>query len=359
MKVHSIIYIIGIVQGLFLVPQLLLVKTDRRANKLLALILFVLSIDLSRKVIVIFGFTEYFVWFLGPIYSLPTLYGPLFYLYLQSLLYDTKFTRKVWLHFIGFFIHLLHHIPVFVMSDERKLHIYSHHMNWPNWQLSNFIHDLYGLGYAILTFLILLKHTKNVKREYSYQENKLWPWILSIFLIGIWSMSIFANFYNTIALIQIQFSIVVLFIFLIGHMTVYRPQNVNYSTIVHLEGPIEKKQFGNGSLKYHKTSLSPEKYKEIKSMLESSMANDKLYLNANLNIEELANNLKIPKHHISQVINTEFNKNFFEFINNHRIEESKVRLLSPMYNHLNIIDIAQDSGFNSKSSFNLNFSPIA
>jgi AraC-like DNA-binding protein len=85
------------------------------------------------------------------------------------------------------------------------------------------------------------------------------------------------------------------------------------------------------------------------------MKQHKPYLNPELSLQMLANQLDIPPHYLSQVINEQLGQNFFDFINSHRIEEVKARLLDPQYTHLTILAIAFDSGFNSKSAFNSAF----
>jgi AraC-like DNA-binding protein len=57
----------------------------------------------------------------------------------------------------------------------------------------------------------------------------------------------------------------------------------------------------------------------------------------------------------SFVINELYQDNFYNFINKYRIEEAKRLLLSDKYNQLNILGIAYESGFNSKTTFNTTF----
>ena len=63
----------------------------------------------------------------------------------------------------------------------------------------------------------------------------------------------------------------------------------------------------------------------------------------------------ISPYHISQVFNDCFNKNFYDFINLYRIEESKKLLRNPKNNEKTILEILYEAGFNSKSTFNALF----
>ncbi len=48
-------------------------------------------------------------------------------------------------------------------------------------------------------------------------------------------------------------------------------------------------------------------------------------------------------------------KNFYNLVNDYRVEEVKKRMVDPKYRHLTILAIAYDAGFNAKSSFNTVF----
>jgi len=107
--------------------------------------------------------------------------------------------------------------------------------------------------------------------------------------------------------------------------------------------------------KYEKTSLSEAIKETYKNKLLQYMENQKLYLDSSLCINDLAEKVSIPPHHLSQVINTCFNQNFFDFINSFRINESK-RLLSEQDSvKKTILEILYATGFNSKSVFNTAF----
>ena len=55
------------------------------------------------------------------------------------------------------------------------------------------------------------------------------------------------------------------------------------------------------------------------------------------------------------MLNEHIGKNFYEFVNEYRIETAKTNLLDSKMAHYTIEAIAYESGFNSKSSFNLLF----
>ncbi len=100
--------------------------------------------------------------------------------------------------------------------------------------------------------------------------------------------------------------------------------------------------------------LSP-KTDSYHNNLINLMESESLYNNPELNLQNLASALNISPGYLSQIINEKENKNFFEFINQYRVEEVKKKLMSSEYNHYSIMGIALESGFNSKSTFNALF----
>jgi AraC-like DNA-binding protein len=107
--------------------------------------------------------------------------------------------------------------------------------------------------------------------------------------------------------------------------------------------------------KYARSGLKKKDVDRYISKISKYMVIEKPYLNRELTIYDLASQLKIPRHFISEVINEHMGKNFYNLINDYRVEEVKQRIVDPAYRNLTILAIAYDSGFNSKSSFNTIF----
>jgi len=85
------------------------------------------------------------------------------------------------------------------------------------------------------------------------------------------------------------------------------------------------------------------------------MQEEKLWLNPEVNLNEISRHIGIPQHHITQVLNEKLNKNLYTFVNEFRANEV-IRLFNvDKYNNWSIIAIAFEAGFNSKSSFNIFF----
>lgn len=93
----------------------------------------------------------------------------------------------------------------------------------------------------------------------------------------------------------------------------------------------------------------------LKEKLENLMQSEKAYLDNELSLPALARRVGVSIHELSYLINDAFGENFYSFVNRYRIEEAKRLLLSDKYETLNILGIAHEAGFNSKTTFNTAF----
>ena len=103
--------------------------------------------------------------------------------------------------------------------------------------------------------------------------------------------------------------------------------------------------------KYESSNLSAERSKEIEVLLKGHVEDSKIYLDPDLKLLGLAAAIDCSPHDVSQVINQNLNQSYYEFINRYRIEEVKKRMSDPAYKKYTLLAIAQECGFNSKTSF--------
>lgn len=107
--------------------------------------------------------------------------------------------------------------------------------------------------------------------------------------------------------------------------------------------------------KYQKSNLSNEDISDLSDEIALYLEEKNEYLDPDFKARNLASNLEIPLYKLSQVLNVGMGISFSDLLHNYRIEEVKRRLLDPKYKNENIIDIAFDCGFSTKSSFNTLF----
>ena len=80
-----------------------------------------------------------------------------------------------------------------------------------------------------------------------------------------------------------------------------------------------------------------------------------LFLNLDLSVAMLSEELRVNRKYISQSINNNANENFNAFINKKRVLYAKLQLEKDNYSNLTIEGIAHECGFRSKSTFNAAF----
>ena len=85
------------------------------------------------------------------------------------------------------------------------------------------------------------------------------------------------------------------------------------------------------------------------------LSDNRPYLNTNLSLRDLANQIEMHPNHLSWLLNNGIGKNFNEFINSYRLEAFKLMAIDSDCANLTIETLAYESGFNSKTVFNTYF----
>lgn len=110
----------------------------------------------------------------------------------------------------------------------------------------------------------------------------------------------------------------------------------------------EPTKYGNSGVK---ESEIDSLFNHIRSVIEI----EKLFLNPDLKIVDVAILTNTSKRKVSQVVNQSRGQNFSSFINQYRLKEAAHKLANPSLSHLSILGIAEESGFNSGGRFNTLF----
>lgn len=366
-------FIFGIAVAFFLEMLLLMKKDKSIADKTLGVWLFINIIHLS----IYYSFsTEYSLkhpHLLGLDFALPMVQGVFLFLYGKALTEGKLSWKTVGSHLAPSFVIALLATPFYILPAQEKLNVFQNDGAGYEWYMiiNNSTMLISGFAYAILTYVLTLKHAKNIRDKFSNIDKKELDWLkyLSLGLSIIWLTVVFTD---SPAMI---FSAVVLFILFIGffginQMTIFNSQQksntgqVFYAEDVEdihadkdileentVEKPIEK----NEVKRYVKSGLSETKSDEIYKRLTELMTEKKIYLNNDLSLIELAKILDIHQNHLSQVINEQENKNFYSYINSLRIKEFIEQAQCPENKNLTLLAIAFGCGFNSKSTFNKHF----
>ncbi|RME88109.1 MAG: AraC family transcriptional regulator [Candidatus Hydrogenedentota bacterium] len=106
--------------------------------------------------------------------------------------------------------------------------------------------------------------------------------------------------------------------------------------------------------KKKKSSLEGINLKELHLDLVELMNNEKLYMEEDLTLARVADELGIKPYQLSEFLNSHLGINFAQFVNRFRIEKAKQLLLQE--ENTSVLSVAFKVGFNSKANFNLLFS---
>ena len=101
-----------------------------------------------------------------------------------------------------------------------------------------------------------------------------------------------------------------------------------------------------------RSGLSAERMRGIASKLDEVMSKRQLFLDPELSLRDLSDATGASEHHLSETFSQFHTQNFFDYINGLRIDRACDMLKDP---DRNILDVAFEVGFNSRSTFNSAF----
>lgn len=280
------------------------------------------------------------------------LLAPFLYLYIKSLCYrDLSLKNSDVVHFIPFaciIILAAVRAHVQVSQSDAALTVLGNMLTSHYWNIfwtANFVQIFF---YIIAMLRTVHAYQTKLKHLYSSLERINLNWLVALLLVislhwvfvvcrGTLSL-LNANVGNLTAIIDL-FSISIFLVF---------------TTILVFKGLNQLNVFSGieGKTKYANSKLPESDMQRYMQQLTGYMEAQKPYLIPSLTIDDLSEKLSIPSWHLSRVINTSFRQNFFNFINNYRIEEAKRLMTEPTNNKRTILEILYEVGFNSKSTFN-------
>lgn len=286
--------------------------------------------------------------------------GPFLLLYTRYALYQNdSFKLNDWLLFFPVVIYMVifmivksqYHSEVgvdfllFIRSDD--IQYYEHFRN------------LVRTGFGIAAFLTIKNYQKTINDAYSNVDQLSYAW-LKVLVAGYIILKMWSEFYLILftsvqmfwgepGINQIDFDLMGL--------------SANYGQL----GLVSFLLYYGLSDSRHVPRLQKETFDSVKATsivarstytdehiqrLQNHMSKARPYLDSNLKIDDLAAQISIPVKSLSNLINREFGVNFFEYVNQYRVNEVKKNLSDTKLREISIIDLAFQSGYNSKTSFN-------
>lgn len=352
-SLFDLLILIGILQGFITGILLLVSKKNKRSNKFLALTLFSFCLLSTKTLLHTLHLWDTHVFRYFP-NGLELAISPLLYFYVKSHVNpDFSFKRKDWLHFIPFF--LTQTYAFFVYLSVLK----TNNLNEKD-AIAKSLHfdDIKQLDEYLLLIALVLYLFHGYKELSNYKKwldnttsDSTFPdfgWLKNIFRLSIiigafllvnHSLDIFFDLRNRTVL---HYDLLILFItFVIYYLGLkgYLQPDCTFSKV----GIVTKINSAS--------TLTTVKLSETIEQLEKVMHEDKVFLDPKLSIYQLSNMLDVSQKNLSLAINQHFKMNFRDFINTYRLEEVKSKLNAIDYNHMSILGIALECGFNSEASF--------
>lgn len=318
------------------------IKGNKLANKIIALLLFVFSFQIFYSFAVSFWAYEQFMPYhkiLYTIYQTAFLIGPFIYIYLQVIIGKSeRFSMKKFYHFIPF------------VSIVSFLFLYfSTHYNFIIWESKPYLYIVLGIsvhnliylilsiryfrrsGGKIRTFLSKLKESSNIAGIQFFLISFILLWIVNLHILAVfmitgntsWCAYTSSIWGLTIFIIMTSFMLIVL----------YKPNIYIYSK------------------KYKYLNLSKRSKIIYLEKLRQYINLEKPYLEFEIKMKDVANELEISEKILSHLINETYRMNFRNYINQHRLKDSIRKLSDPQNNHKTVSEIMYSSGFNSKTVF--------
>ncbi len=374
---EAVLYI-GLSQGLFAAFVLLNKKRKQTADRLLVAWLMVICF----KFLILLMYDEYGEFFDVNFSTgfIPLSFGPFLYLYTKNITdEEARFGFRDVLHAGPFFIMTGFYFAFFQDRVDFSDHKYLLKDEFLGVRiLYAAVYFVSIFTYTALTYRLLYLYRKSLVNTFSFESEKnqlRWLYFTAglitatfafYFSIGLLNALngnpiVDSEFMANLGLTVMTFSVSYFGIkqeALFRNREVYGEPKTEPVKIEKEETPVVQTPADSNpeeKEKYKRSGLKEEDADLFSKRLLNFMERERPYLDAELTIQDLSAKINISKHHLTEILNNRMGKNFFTFINEYRIEEVKRKLSDPAFDHLTILGIAYDCGFNSKSSFNTLF----
>ncbi len=339
---------IGVVQGGFLFIAILSRGWRKTGNFSLALLALIISIRLLPAAFVYVPENTINSWYFSVFNSLIFLFSPLLWIYVRNLT-GYPFSLKSKKHIIPFALVLLIGLIVpdkaeQIMFDLPGVLIYPH------------------ITIYLIAMLIELRRFTRTARNYvsnPEQVELLWFRMLllgSIILMVGNLLADFAFLYTQTPgwIVYLPFYVSNFFLFGIAYLVIRHPEaypEVHETRLQIASHPLH----GEDDQRYKKNRLDNSTELKILDSIIIYIETKELFRNDELRLSDLARETGYASNTISMVLNIHQQENFYQFINRYRIEAAKRALSDSQRSSESILEIAFNSGFRSKSTFNTVF----
>jgi len=358
LQVNIFLLLFGGLQGVMLALFLIYKKLYNTAYVYLLLYLGTILLQLTLKVMNKLWLMDHWPVLYNMSHYLPLLYGPLVYLFVKHLLQTRSLSLKESAHFVPYvFLYLITLAGLHNNLPPGIEFIFNPHTRFTLLVASVVI-------YHIMAFRLWSQHRQNLDQCFPgnviIQLNWIKQFIIVSAVVGIIvAAALYLLYINYPHGHQYRYGFVALsiYIYWFSYLALTRPSVFSVVKGFSREQPennqaVPRLKACLPNIKYANSCLTEEQVQQICDSLDNQMKEKKLYLQPDLTITQLANEMNCSKHHLSQVLNELLQKSYYDYINCLRIEEAMHLLIEPQYQQYKIASIAYDAGFNSLSTFN-------
>jgi len=346
----SFFYLIGILQGFILGPALFFRRANRTANRLLALLCLVFSLILLdayfTRINLYLSYPHFLLLYLPILF----LIGPLLYFYSLFLTRGRgKFHARHLLHLLPSFLVIVVFIPFYIKPGYEKIVDLNAFLTWI--RTAQILHAGQCFIYLYFAFRVLRRYQRLIADVYSQLERINLNWLkilltVSAVLFGVYFLELLALFFFNWDFPYSYYGII-LTIYLIGYWS------MRQQPIVDL--PVSEKEQQEAKPESSRSRFEDGTVEQKVDALVKYMEREKPYLEPSLNLNDLAERLALSPHNLSYIINSRLQKNFYQFVNQYRVEEVKRALAGQKKQREDLLRIAFEAGFNTKATFNTIF----
>jgi AraC-like DNA-binding protein len=327
-------------------------QNNRKSDLLLGLILVGMAFNIWEYMLGFSGID--FLWTKMNFFprTLGFAFAPICYFYFKSQVnQDFKFTKKDFLYFLPFVLHTVYHVGVFSIGQDFVKTV-EKNFHWP-FHIPEI--ETYGEillnSYVIFKCLQLYQNYRNwTKNQFSNTEPVSFGWyrnfliilisMFVIYLLKMWLESYFELNYKEGWWNNLLGVIFIYYVSIAGYAHEQPRKVLTFNEAENQEVVQPKERFSD-------EELAAWKYK-----IQTLFDEEKLYLNPELNLTDIATKLKTNISTLSGIINGAFGKNFNDLVNEYRVKEFQKRINLAENKNFTLLGIALECGFNSKSTFN-------
>jgi len=216
--------------------------------------------------------------------------------------------------------------------------------------VASYLREFQLFVYGVVCYRLLVRHGHVIRELASSIEDRQLRWLRNLLLMaaGLFAAWVITNEFGNIS--DLLGFALLFFSYWVAYHAIsqeYIFAKVGAEAVLPIIQQIEEGK----EVRYRNSSLTPEDIQGLMERLAAHMAQAKPYLDNDLSLTALAEQLQLNPNHLSQVLNEGVGESFYKFVNRYRVEESKRLLRDPAFAHYNMLGVAYQAGFNAKSTF--------